>query len=409
MGFGKLMKKAGRKLSGKKKAPAQPLGLTDPLTDDLLKRSMGETEVDSVNTVERLKFKGELGDSGSKIGYFKAAADNELSYAAERSGIDGQNMSARAVASSRLDQALGTDVLSREHFATHGGKVGSVSAQGRGQELTTYINHDQGGGAFGRGKRLQQGDYRNANFQRGMSNLQTLDYLTGQVDRHGRNIMVDAEGNVTGIDNDLSFGTDNAFLTDPESAGHQTGLPAVMDRALAERIMEMNDEEFLSAIQGKEGDLQELSPESQRAAMDRLYVLRLHIMDLEEGGGLVDTWGDESFERGMAGGESYLSRHVQNVEEARGDWVDEIAGETDTKEYRDVRAARMKEVDRGRKQDGVAGLSRVVNSFKTRDFHGETKSAKKAAKRQAKADFRNSPGEVKRAEDVRGAIDQFIL
>jgi hypothetical protein len=102
-----------------------------------------------------------------------------------------------------------------------------------------------------------------------MSNLQVLDALTGQLDRHPGNIIVlqDEAGrvlHVQGIDNDLAFGplmqrVDEAFYDDVEARGglvpgdrpkasHNVGMARYLDRALAARIMELNGDHIRAAV-----------------------------------------------------------------------------------------------------------------------------------------------------------------
>ena len=118
-------------------------------------------------------------------------------------------------------------------------------------------------------------------FQRDLTSLQVLDVLCGQVDRHGNNLLYqkDEAGNLTGlqaIDNDASFGLNEDVLHtsvarrqdrrvyDPD--GNMV-LP-YMDKALADRIMELEPEVVTFA-------LQDLLRESEiNAAVRRLQLIQ---------------------------------------------------------------------------------------------------------------------------------------
>ena len=83
--------------------------------------------------------------------------------------------------------------------------------------------------------------------RRELTNLNWLDLLTGQVDRHAHNYFVerDADGNVTGvkgIDNDLAFGRNT---THPHLAGKSQGLkgtymPGVIDQSTYDKLMSLS-------------------------------------------------------------------------------------------------------------------------------------------------------------------------
>lgn len=87
------------------------------------------------------------------------------------------------------------------------------------------------------------GGLKQAPLQRELSNLEWLDGLCGQTDRHGFNFMTHAAADgsitVTGIDNDFSFGANINGL--PPGIGNCiSGLPQLIDSRLAARLNAMD-------------------------------------------------------------------------------------------------------------------------------------------------------------------------
>jgi hypothetical protein len=219
-----------------------------------------------------------------------------------RIGLDSQmnevdpQLGIRAVMSGRIDRALGTNVLAEERFAKHtvGGelKQGTVSAKAKGVQTSTP------------GLNVTSGET-----QRGMANLQFMDFLTGQVDRHGNNIMVDqTSGKVTGIDNDLAFGSRNHLKKDQKNfnalvSGHKNrmggggeatnnfGLPDQVDSKTAKSFLKMKRGKYEKMLRGKEDDPERLNDLEIGAAMERYDAMRSHVKQLKKDKKLVDTWG----------------------------------------------------------------------------------------------------------------------
>ncbi len=235
---------------------ASPARIQRELTDqDLLTgpdalKSLGGG---SVNPVYRAKYQKALGSSGSDTGYFKPEPEkgskHEFATAgnmwANLTGVnltDGLHMGARAVASSRLNKKLGLDIISDEFFARHAdalGKVmhGTVSSEVAGKPMYEHVYEDEITAAEAasmdpdtvkqvNGKWMKHSgteyyghDLSNPVTQKGMSDLQLFDAITGQADRHGGNIYVDpATGKVKGIDNDQSFGPGGQRMTAHKAA-----------------------------------------------------------------------------------------------------------------------------------------------------------------------------------------------
>ena len=127
-------------------------------------------------------------------------------------------------------------------------------------------------------------DVVDARLQQGLSNLQVLDLITGQVDRHPGNYFIDMDTDtravrgVEGIDNDLAFGkniTDVNELVNSET--QSVKLPKVVDSALAQRILGppgITPDDVAAAVTGL------LTPEEIAALKQRYAQVKAHIQSL---------------------------------------------------------------------------------------------------------------------------------
>jgi hypothetical protein len=171
--------------------------------------------------------------------------------------------SARAQAVATLDEILGTNVIGSSRMVTFGGQPGSLSDLASGQDLNRHRQQGNTGAL-----------YDDADVRRGLMNLQLLDTLTGEVDRHNENIFVDEETrSVTGIDNDLSFGRKKQVNG---RQGFSKGLPAYIDHDVAMRVMDLTPEGLHKALDGL------LTRGEIEAAVGRLRDLQQYIRTLLE-------------------------------------------------------------------------------------------------------------------------------
>jgi len=128
-----------------------------------------------------------------------------------------------------------------------------------------------------------------ADLQRELSNLEWLDALSAQTDRHPGNYMVDVtdEGRVriTGIDNDLSFG--RSYRLCPSPANGLSSLPRLIDEQLAQR---WNQIDFARDVRPTLLTL--LSGDEVRATESRFNQLREHAVSLVTQGRVIehDGW-----------------------------------------------------------------------------------------------------------------------
>jgi hypothetical protein len=175
---------------------------------------------------------------------------------------------------------------------------------------------------------LTQTDFDNPELQRDLVKLQLLDGLTGQVDRHGGNYVMqrDHEGAYVGlkaIDNDQSFGKkllhpdsiSSAPRTGPRVPGgdvfHGVSLPGVVDTDMKKAIDDLKPDALRARLTGV------LPKEDVEAAVSRLKVMKKHVAQLEKNGMVIrpDQWGTEKAREGLGGrGDSYWAREKDNLE-----------------------------------------------------------------------------------------------
>lgn len=189
------------------------------------------------------------------------------------------NLTNRNVATSRVAELLGIgDVVAKSETVEmiepgqKNGRIGNLMQAAKGTEGKAYLNqnineikeHALSSDITTARKKYGLANKVSGNFQRQMMNLQVLDYITGQQDRHAGNYFVQEDENgmltgVTGIDNDYSFGQYRQNDKD-NGVGHGRSLVNKnadkfviphMDANLAERIKNISKDQFVFLL----GDL----------------------------------------------------------------------------------------------------------------------------------------------------------
>lgn len=207
----------------------------------------------------------------------------------KRSQDGDRDLITRSVASAQVDKLLGTNVCAQEKFGRdeQGTLIGvSVQADGAG------IRSQSGENEFLEQKTAFLAiDYSKPAVQRGLYDLEALDYVTGQIDRHQGNIFVDGKtGKVTGIDNDLAFPEmdreqmlqRNQGLMDKAVAG----MPKMMHTETAQKIMAVTPDQLRESLQGvKNPDTGKgLGDAEIEGAVKRLTDLQTAIQNAPAGG-----------------------------------------------------------------------------------------------------------------------------
>jgi hypothetical protein len=189
------------------------------------------------------------------------------------------NTSMRDVASARLDELLGSNLIARAELAfrkTGNGELiqGSLMESAQGTTLSK-LNYDV---SAKKDPNKPQRDFMNdAGLQRFFSRLQLLDALAGQVDRNMGNftLQLDQSGSIiglTGIDNDMSFGAHR------ESIGKVFNFPGIskfVDQDMAERIINLDEKLLRVVMTGvlTDGEIE--------ALIQRLTKLKTYLSDLK--------------------------------------------------------------------------------------------------------------------------------
>lgn len=295
------------------------------------KRNMTDRDLDSItrggsgtaNRVDKVIYNRNIGKSGQKVGFFKP---NEVEGRGQSWQREKKEMGDRAVASSRLDKWLGTNVLSEEIWAQHAGEdgeieSGSVSAQVEGSPLLESVfnkempedfelNPDTGdlanyknvnGRWYERtGLHYNDHDFSNPLTQKGMSDLQLLDAITHQKDRHGGNIFIDpTTGKVKGIDNDRAFGKNPRTGPVPvdELNDKYLGLPSLVDEETANKILKKKAKNLRKVLGSKYGG--RLHKDEIKKAQARMRAVKAYLKKLKKENKLVKKWDNMTYDHSL--------------------------------------------------------------------------------------------------------------
>lgn len=239
--------------------------------------------------VDRMKFSPEVKSAANYYVQRMKQLNTTINGLMEPLGITGEdgmaNMSRRNVATSRVAELLGLgNLVARSWTAEIYDKATGKTIRGNLMDQAKGVAHKEVE------MKLKNGEY-SAGFMRDMMNLQVLDMLCGQVDRHAGNIMFRTDhetglvSGIQGIDNDAAFGTGvdaasakarsrkDARVFDPKSL--EMVIP-FMDAKLARRIEEL-DEQMLKYV------LYDLLTEAEvKAALQRLKLLKDGIRKAKE-------------------------------------------------------------------------------------------------------------------------------
>lgn len=260
--------------------------------------------------------------------------------------FDTQTATARSIGSFRLNQLLGFDVIPFTEFAQVGGRAGSVMAYidakrgyefkvqeknlsqeaptDREKEALEYIKR------FGSSEEIlsaaaaqigasiitqskETGDIIRIDtrpssplFRQEMIRLQLMDSLTGQVDRHPQNYLVETDRageviGIKGIDNDVAFGPNMPSLSAIRGIQDQPDyfnktiylrkLPKVVDEATARVFLNLTEGQVSETLQNLITD-----PELQKT-LERLEEIQTHLKQLQKQGRIIPE-GIENYANG---------------------------------------------------------------------------------------------------------------
>jgi hypothetical protein len=334
-------------LFGKKKAKAP-----DTFGDKHLTQAPQSIGQDSANEVFKVNYKAKHAMGGETAGYFKPDA----------SMAPAKN----AIAASRLAQGMGWgNLIPETHAATHditnqhGQKQqqvsGAVSRAVTGEALQSPVFDTLKPGYKGKGsdtvKVKADGnayeysgiemndslDLSKSNTQQQLNQLQWFDALIGNSDRHGANIMIDpVTGNVSGIDNDLSFSDGFAakFKSGKKDAGYETGidskflgLPEQLDASTADTLLKLDKKTIAKLLNPKKDKGAKMSDEELQQVYDRLELIQAKAQEHKDNNTLVQQWDATSYQDalnqqltpgswGSMNPRNYAQRHHLGVQQA---------------------------------------------------------------------------------------------
>lgn len=272
-----------------------------------------------------------------------------------------------AVGASRLATAMGWDhIIPETKFATHDvtdlhgtttkGVKGAVSKTVVGESLMGAIFDEEVPNYTGSGndwtKKSTDGkwykrsgddhsdvDLSASHTQQQLNQLQWFDALIGNSDRHGGNIIVDPiTGNVSGIDNDLSFAHDQAIqayddtgnISESFTKGANDkflGLPQQLDEETASSLLALTPKQLKKVLnpKGTKKD-QKFSKQELQQTYDRLAVIQSEVKKKENAGALLKGWDantyqtslDQTFTGGYGQeGADYVQRQHSHLNAAR--------------------------------------------------------------------------------------------
>jgi hypothetical protein len=294
---------------------------SEMLNDTSLNReeSVDKFAQGGLNTVSKLVFDCD-GEKKTRIVKLLVNEKRELEDGEQAIGMDRNNLqiAARNQATEITARALGIDHLApRSDVILHDGQamlamtvapgeeaLGYVEQRFTGNEARQYDLLDPETARALNMERTENGDWvrkqeagreipvtggknpeLEASLQEQLLDLQLLDCLCGQVDRHLHNIYIRIDGDtarVTGIDNDMSFGSNttiwNRKFDNEFSNGSYSGAPPLMSRKSYEALMALDPDTYRNSLP------QGLSEPERDRAMQRLIDLKEHASGLEERG-----------------------------------------------------------------------------------------------------------------------------
>jgi hypothetical protein len=232
------------------------------------------------------------------------------------------NVGSRNIAMYRLDQLLGTGVMPRTERAKLKGKAGTVMTRERGTELRDFVENKE--------EKSAEEILMTPAIQRGLSNLQLLDAIAGQIDRHAGNIIVTIDEKtgkaieIRGIDNDFAFG----IRTEADSEvpiSHNRGFPEMIDNNTADKILGIEENKVREVLEGLLTKA-EIDQTVFRFTSVQNYIKNIKVcQESLDGKGIIKEWNEETYKK-------QLEISNRNIEERESKARDEDSTSTKTAE-----------------------------------------------------------------------------
>lgn len=292
--------------------------------DKKLKGSLEKLDTGTASDVFKAETKGSIGKTGTNKGFAKKSIGKSDKYndTSVNLGLVNEdykhevdpNLIARQVISSRLDKKLGLNVLSDEIFSKdEDGRTIGISGRVDGKQVME--------GGSNTGYTYNNFDLSDPKVQKGLSDLQLIDAITGQLDRHMGNVFIDgATGSVKGIDNDMAFGRKesafetelspvlssgnslrNQFTTNEEDGSIRYNQTQV-DKASAESVLAMSESDFKKILKGRSGDGEKIDSGAISMALIRFRAVKEQMQYLKDNEMLVSEWNDDTYDEALNSG-----------------------------------------------------------------------------------------------------------
>lgn len=320
------------------------------------------------------------------------------------------NLITRSVASSEVSKALNLNSIVDEAYGrSPDGTPINVSAMSQGTQVMSTTKVD--------GLTIQTSaefNFADPEIQKGLYNLEAVDYLTGQIDRHGGNFFINPEnGAVQGIDNDLCFGTKplSEAVKDEAVGGKAVGSPPLYyHEDTARRILELSLERLeatLRAVNSPTGN-NALTNEEIQGALQRLDTMKQDIHMARLDGRVVTNFSPDTFTKSL--------EQQQRVGMPGDDGKFGATGNYAARCHMELETARQREAQ------NLPGFrtAQVPANVAQDDFRQATQTAK-AAVQAARAEAIQNPSEAvgnahqalqqqqNRVDELRGAIHQKLI
>ncbi len=249
------------------------------LNDTKIDKEQSKEQLGSggINTVSKLVY------HNNKIVVFKPMQDSRgKAMVAVKSGIsnDDPHYENRNITSRLVAETLGTKVIPEATVGLHNGRVGLMMELAPGKLPLQAVSGLKG---------EKPSKEAIGGLQQQLMDLEWCDMISGQMDRHNKNYLVDMSAKppkVTGIDNDLAFGPQTSSIGTLTNTVGYNGLdkPKLINRSTFQKLMGLDFDKHLRP--GLKGRLTETEINSTQ---DRFNEMKRHAESLDSEF-IVDNW-----------------------------------------------------------------------------------------------------------------------
>lgn len=207
------------------------------------------------------------------------------------------NLTARNLATGEIARLLGMNVMPDMSFCEHNHQIGLEMELASGESANTMVSSSTDPTKeekLGYQELVdEEGNWeiKNKIFS-GLADLELLDAICAQPDRHGANFFIDYEtGKVTGIDNDTCLYPFRDIIAPSADSGRaawrkgcRVGYPRLMTRKSYDRLQELDVELLCESLPAC------FDRNVKSALKERIFLLQEHSWALSCAGRIVDDW-----------------------------------------------------------------------------------------------------------------------